>query len=72
MHEVDEQTPVGSLRGTDNIVAIETMLFKKDQELVLRGPGAGVARTAATIVADLELCALEFPRHHIQGASHLH
>ena len=33
----------GSLHGTDNVVTIESDLFKKDQEMVLRGPVRYVA-----------------------------
>ena len=38
VREVHPTSTIGRLHGTDNVVTIESDLFKKDQELVLRGP----------------------------------
>ena len=71
IREVHPTSTIGRLHGTDNVVTIESDLFKSGQELVLRGPGAGVARTVAAVKADLYLCAMEMPRHRVIGANHL-
>jgi len=71
LRTTDPQSPLGQLAGTDNVILIESNLFKTGQELLLHGPGAGLARTVAAVKADLYLCAMEMPRHHVIGASHL-
>ena len=71
LREVDPNSQLGALQGTDNVLVIESDLFKDGQELLLHGPGAGVARTVAAVKADLFFCAMEMPRHHVIGANHL-
>ncbi|KAK4538140.1 hypothetical protein CDCA_CDCA16G4165 [Cyanidium caldarium] len=44
--------PFGSLQGSDNIVSFRTVRYDA-QPLVVRGPGAGAAVTAAGVFADL-------------------
>jgi bifunctional aspartokinase / homoserine dehydrogenase 1 len=44
--------PFGSLQGSDNMVSIRTERYSK-QPLVIQGPGAGAAVTAAGIFADI-------------------
>lgn len=46
VREVHPTSTIGRLHGTDNVVTIESDLFKKDQELVLRGPVCVRARAA--------------------------
>lgn len=45
-------TPAGSLRGPDNLVALTTKRYH-DRPLVIRGPGAGAEVTAAGLFGDL-------------------
>ena len=71
LREVNPTSPLGQLAGTDNVILIESQLFKGGQELLLHGPGSGLSRTVAAVKADLYLCAMEMPRHHVVGASHL-
>ena len=56
VREVNPTSTIGRLHGTDNVVTIESDLFKKDQELVLRGPVSCAAcvlftRRATTLAA---------------------
>jgi cystathionine gamma-synthase len=55
--EVAESDPLGSLQGTDNQFAFRTTRY--DQPLVIRGPGAGPAVTAAGVFNDLLRLAAE-------------
>eukprot|EP01050_Picozoa_sp_SAG11_P018311 SAG11_NODE_2748_length_3012_cov_1.546859_2_plen_114_part_00 len=99
IREVEAESVLGALTGTDNVITVESDLFKtgqvrfvrfarrhllessetiamlcyafSPQELVLHGPGSGLDRTVAAVKADLYLCAMEMPRHHVVGASHL-
>jgi homoserine dehydrogenase len=93
VHEVDPNSQLGALTGSDNVVLVESNLFKNGQELMLHGPGVwrsqpqylcntasysliqcaggGLDRTVAAVKADLYLCAMEMPRHHVIGAGHL-
>jgi homoserine dehydrogenase len=68
---VDPGSALGRLQGTDNVLTVESDLFKSGQELLLHGPGGGVQRTVAAVKADLFFCAMEMPRHHVIGSSHL-
>ena len=44
--------PCAGARGTDNLIAFTTDRYR-DSPLVVRGPGAGPALTAAGVFADL-------------------
>jgi aspartokinase/homoserine dehydrogenase 1 len=50
--EVAESDPLGTLQGTDNQFSFVTARYR-DQPLVIRGPGAGPAVTAAGVFNDL-------------------
>jgi homoserine dehydrogenase len=50
--EVGESDPLGTLQGTDNQFAFVTERYR-EQPLVIRGPGAGPAVTAAGVFNDL-------------------
>lgn len=54
--EVPKDSPLGHLRGTDNLFAFRTRLYP-DAPLVIQGPGAGPARTAAAVLTDLQALA---------------
>jgi len=56
--EVAESDALGSLQGTDNQFAFVTDRYK-DQPLIIRGPGAGPAVTAAGVFNDLLRLAAE-------------
>ncbi|HEX8039056.1 MAG TPA: bifunctional aspartate kinase/homoserine dehydrogenase I [Chryseosolibacter sp.] len=49
---VDEQHPFYSLSGSDNIILLTTERYH-DRPMVIRGPGAGAAVTAAGVFADV-------------------
>ena len=49
---VDEQHPFYSLSGSDNIILLTTERYN-DRPMVIRGPGAGAAVTAAGVFADI-------------------
>jgi len=49
---VSEASPMGRLRGTDNQVAIHSKRYKTNP-LVVTGPGAGAAVTAAGVLNDI-------------------
>ena len=49
---VDARSPLASLNGTDNQFIFTTMRYKKNP-LVITGPGAGPAVTAAGILNDV-------------------
>src|SRR5690606_9254882 len=49
---VDERHPFYSLSGTDNIILLTTERYH-DRPMVIRGPGAGAAVTAAGVFADI-------------------
>ncbi|HEX6158542.1 MAG TPA: bifunctional aspartate kinase/homoserine dehydrogenase I [Thermoanaerobaculia bacterium] len=49
---VDASSPLGRLRGTDNTVVITTKRYNKNP-LVVTGPGAGAAVTAAGVLNDI-------------------
>ncbi len=50
--EVDASSPIGSLRGPDNILVFQTARYR-DYPLVVRGPGAGAEVTAAGVLGDV-------------------
>jgi homoserine dehydrogenase len=50
--EVGPGSPFAGLRGTDNQVAFTTLRYRTNP-LVIQGPGAGLAVTAAGILNDV-------------------
>jgi aspartokinase/homoserine dehydrogenase 1 len=52
LETVGPEHPCWSLRGTENLVAIRSSRYR-DVPLVVRGPGAGPAVTAAGVLADV-------------------
>ena len=54
--EVDAQSPIGSLTGTRNLVSFTSRRYR-NEPLVVTGPGAGVAVTAAGILNDIQYLA---------------
>ena len=52
LEEVAESSPMGRLRGTDNQVVIYSKRYKSNP-LVVTGPGAGAAVTAAGVLNDI-------------------
>lgn len=52
LQEVDKASDIGSLNGPDNIVVIKTKRYFTNP-LVIKGPGAGIAVTAAGVFADI-------------------
>ena len=55
---VPRDSPVGRLRGTDNILQLYTDVYYK-QPLVIQGSGAGAEVTASGVVADMVDVALK-------------
>ena len=49
---VDQKHPFYSLSGSDNIILLTTERYH-DRPMVIRGPGAGAAVTAAGVFADI-------------------
>lgn len=49
---VEPTSPLGSLRGPDNLVAYHTKRYA-EQPLSIRGPGAGLEVTAAAVLGDM-------------------
>ncbi len=52
LREVDSSHPFYSMAGTDNIIAFTTKRYS-NTPLVIKGPGAGAAVTAAGVLADI-------------------
>lgn len=52
LREVPVDSPLGRLRGSDNLIEIETGIYSPNP-LVLQGRGNGVAATASGIVSDI-------------------
>jgi homoserine dehydrogenase len=50
--ETPLNSPLGALNGTSNLVSFRSRMYPQGQETVVIGPGAGVAVTAAAVVAD--------------------
>ncbi len=53
LEEVDSSSPFYSLTGSDNMVVFVTKRYNKNMPLVVSGPGAGAAVTAAGVFADI-------------------
>ncbi|KAI3756260.1 hypothetical protein L1987_56079 [Smallanthus sonchifolius] len=51
VHEVDEDSALGRLKGSDNVVEIYSRCYEKP--LVIQGAGAGNDTTAAGVLADI-------------------
>ena len=56
--EVQANSPVGRLRGTDNILEVHSDVYYK-QPLVIQGSGAGAEVTASGVVGDMVDLALK-------------
>ena len=54
--EVDRSSPIGSLQGTRNLISFTTARYASEP-LVVMGPGAGSAVTAAGILNDIQYLA---------------
>lgn len=52
LHELSPDHPLAALRGSDNLFAFTTERYT-EHPLVVRGPGAGVAVTAAGVFGDI-------------------
>jgi homoserine dehydrogenase len=52
LREVERDSPLGTLRGPDNMVAWTTARYH-ERPMVVRGPGAGVEVTASAVLFDL-------------------
>ena len=52
LEEIDVDTPVARLYGTNNIIQIKTRRYDH-QPLIIQGPGAGKEVTAAGVLADI-------------------
>jgi homoserine dehydrogenase len=52
LQEVPRESPIGSLRGQDNILVYHTDRYS-EYPLVIRGPGAGTDVTAAGVMGDV-------------------
>jgi homoserine dehydrogenase len=52
IREVPLSSPLGSLRGTNNLIEIRSRRYS-DQSLIIQGPGAGKEVTAAGVLSDV-------------------
>ncbi len=52
VESVDKSSPIGQLKGTNNLVTIRTERYN-EQPLIIQGPGAGKKVTAAGVLSDL-------------------
>jgi aspartokinase/homoserine dehydrogenase 1 len=52
LQELDIDSPVARLQGTNNIIQIRTQRYN-DQPLIIQGPGAGKEVTSAGVLADI-------------------
>ena len=52
LQQVDEQSPFYNLSGSDNMIVFSTERYK-ERPLVIKGPGAGAAVTAAGVFAEI-------------------
>jgi len=52
LQELDINSPVARLQGTNNIIQIRTRRYN-DQPLIIQGPGAGKEVTSAGVLADI-------------------
>ncbi len=53
LEEVDSSSPFYSLSDSDNMVVFITKRYTRQMPLIVRGPGAGAAVTAAGVFADI-------------------
>jgi homoserine dehydrogenase len=51
--EVDQNAPLGGLKGTLNLVSFTTKFYTEGRNLVVSGPGAGIDVTASGVAADV-------------------
>jgi len=56
LQEIDTSSDIGSLKGPDNLIVFKTKRYLQNP-LIIKGPGAGRAVTAAGVFADLLLVA---------------
>lgn len=61
VESVPVHSPLGSLKGTDNQVAIYTRRYNQSP-LIIQGPGAGAEVTAAGLLADIQKIAVRVVR----------
>lgn len=61
VESVPAHSPLGSLRGTDNQVAIYSRRYNRSP-LIIQGPGAGAEVTAAGLLADIQKIAIRLVR----------
>ena len=61
IESVPKNSPLGQLRGTDNLIQIHSRLYQKTP-LVIQGPGAGKEVTAAGVLGDILKTARKFIR----------
>jgi aspartokinase/homoserine dehydrogenase 1 len=52
VQEVSQKTPLGQLRGTDNLIRIESRRYHQTP-IIIQGPGAGKEVTAAGVLTDI-------------------
>ena len=52
VREFPSDSPIGGLKGTDNLIQIRTKRYA-DSPIIVQGPGAGKAVTAAGVLADV-------------------
>ena len=52
LKEVDTENPFYNLSGSDNMIVFKTNRYN-DRPLVVKGPGAGAAVTAAGVFAEI-------------------
>ena len=53
LKEIPADHPLAALHGPDNMIVITTDRYRSPNPLIIRGPGAGPALTAAAILADI-------------------
>jgi aspartokinase/homoserine dehydrogenase 1 len=58
---VPKSSPLGSLQGIDNQIAIYTRRYKTSP-MIIQGPGAGKDVTAAGLLADIQKIAIRIVR----------
>ncbi len=51
-HRYNKEHPFAQLQGSDNMIVFTTERYRQ-QPLIVRGPGAGAAVTAAGVVGDV-------------------
>jgi bifunctional aspartokinase / homoserine dehydrogenase 1 len=58
---VDRSSPIGALKGTDNLFAITSDRYS-ESPLIIQGPGAGKEVTAAGLLADIQKIGIRIVR----------